>query len=239
MLAKVRLEFGFSCIHFEVFVGIRKCLLCDEEFLKLKYNDQTPLRYVFCNDCRDKAILSDHLKNHMLYFNHVSDTLDASETDFIQIDGVYIQNEAITHDQEACLIKQIDSNQWTDSQSGRRKQDFGPKINFKKKKINFDPFHGLPSYGLRLLDEIKTNVMLTDHQNCHRFDLPEDAAFPQEESCFNVLRNFRTVEMCYLEYWFVLYYVVPISICFLSTVLNAALQLILISMIFGFGENDW
>ena len=42
----------------------------------------------------------------------------------------------------------IDSDpNWKDSQSGRRKIDYGPSANFKKKKIKVGSFRGLPQYS--------------------------------------------------------------------------------------------
>ncbi|PFH38320.1 hypothetical protein BESB_006610 [Besnoitia besnoiti] len=40
---------------------------------------------------------------------------------------------------------------WALSQSGRRKIDFGPKVNFKKKRVKVGKFNGLPPFAERLL----------------------------------------------------------------------------------------
>jgi alkylated DNA repair protein alkB family protein 4 len=70
-------------------------------------------------------------------------------------------------------MKQTDSCQWDDSQSGRRKQNFGPKVNFKKKKITRGNFNGFPAYTKFVQDKFK--------------DIP-------------VLSDFKTIELCFLEY---------------------------------------
>merc|ERR1712136_277249 len=54
-----------------------------------------------------------------------------------------------------------------------RKQDYGPKVNFKKKKVKMQPFTGLPSYTKQIVEKVN-NV--------------------------DGLENFVPVEQCNLEY---------------------------------------
>ena len=55
-----------------------------------------------------------------------------------------------------------DTGIWVDSQSGRRKQDFGPKANFKRKKAKLGTFEGIPNelesvfIKMRMVPELKT-----------------------------------------------------------------------------------
>lgn len=79
----------------------------------------------------------------------------------------------ITEAEELLLINNIDKMPWVDSQSGRRKHDFGPKVNFKRKKIKSESFLGFPSYSAFILKRMKELA---------------------------VLRDFLPVEMCDLEY---------------------------------------
>lgn len=62
---------------------------------------------------------------------------------------------------------------WEISQSGRRKQNYGPKCNFKKRKIQLGNFNGFPAYSKVVHDKFKT--------------LP-------------ILRDFKVIEQCSLEY---------------------------------------
>lgn len=58
----------------------------------------------------------------------------------------------------------IDSGCWVNSQSGRRKQDFGPKANFKKKKAKLGSFAGMPRVMFPLYERIKrTHKILEDY----------------------------------------------------------------------------
>ena len=63
-----------------------------------------------------------------------------------EFDGVTVIEDFISLDSEFNLAKCIDLMPWKDSQSGRRKQDFGPKVNFKKQKLKTSAFTGLPDY---------------------------------------------------------------------------------------------
>ena len=89
--------------------------------------------------------------------------------------GVTIVSNFLSDSEEANLVKEIDNCQWKTSQSGRCKQDYGPKVNFKKQKIKLSTFNGLPAYIL------KTGII-------HKMkELP-------------LLQDFYVVEQCNLEY---------------------------------------
>ena len=67
----------------------------------------------------------------------------------------------------------IDEMPWVISQSGRRKQNFGPKTNFKKMKLALGQFKGFPEFSKFV--QIKLNKS-------------------------KLLNNFQTIEQCSLEY---------------------------------------
>lgn len=62
---------------------------------------------------------------------------------------------------------------WDASQSGRRKKNYGPKVNFKKKKLGLGQFKGFPSVTNFVRERLKNVPILND---------------------------FETVEECFLEY---------------------------------------
>lgn len=62
---------------------------------------------------------------------------------------------------------------WDQSQSGRRKKNFGPKVNFKKKKLSVGKFEGFPTITKFVRERIREIPLLAD---------------------------FETVEECFLEY---------------------------------------
>ncbi|KPA80140.1 hypothetical protein ABB37_05129 [Leptomonas pyrrhocoris] len=57
----------------------------------------------------------------------------------LRIDGLFVFENILTQEEETKLIEFLDNPSpfppWKDSQSGRRKQDYGPRRNFKKKKV--------------------------------------------------------------------------------------------------------
>lgn len=71
------------------------------------------------------------------------------------------------------LLKGVDDMAWDLSQSGRRKQNFGPKCNFKKQKLRLGDFNGFP--------------------NCTKFVQDKFNSVP-------ILNKFQTIEQCSLEY---------------------------------------
>lgn len=52
--------------------------------------------------------------------------------------GFYVIKNFLNESEQEFLVKGINEHNWLDSQSGRKKQDYGPKINYKKKKIRID-----------------------------------------------------------------------------------------------------
>ncbi|RXG68684.1 Alpha-ketoglutarate-dependent dioxygenase alkB-like protein 4 [Armadillidium vulgare] len=67
----------------------------------------------------------------------------------------------------------MDQLPWDQSQSGRLKQNYGPKCNFKKRKVTPEAFEGYPNFTKFIQDRFKT---------------------------LNLLNSFETVEQCSLEY---------------------------------------
>ena len=62
-----------------------------------------------------------------------------------QIEGILVVENFITHDEENIIAERMNKGVWVDSQSGRRKQDYGPKANFKRKKAKLGTFEGIPN----------------------------------------------------------------------------------------------
>lgn len=87
--------------------------------------------------------------------------------------GVKIIQNFISEEEERTLMDSIDEVPWDLSQSGRRKQNYGPKCNFKKRRVRCDTFSGYPAFTKYIQD---------------RFAMVD------------ILRNFQTVEQCSLEY---------------------------------------
>lgn len=119
---------------------------------------------VYCSDCK-KGFAGKFSKHP-----HSIDGIDDSGVDF---PGIELIPEFVTIDEELEICNSIDQVPWLDSQSGRRKQDFGPKVNFKKKKVNIGSFSGFPQFSRLVVDRFRS---------------------------VDSLRDFVAVELCHLEY---------------------------------------
>jgi len=87
--------------------------------------------------------------------------------------GILVLRDFITLEEEAGLVAGLDGLPWDSSQSGRRKQNFGPRANFKKRKAKVGGFRGFPAVS-RLVQERFGGVA--------------------------VLEDYRAVEQCSIEY---------------------------------------
>lgn len=142
----------------------RSCLICEKEFnIATSASNLSKFpSYVYCFRC-NKAWNGWDVDN--VHPNHVGESLD--------FPGIYIKDDFLNESEEVALLKDIDAYPWDLSQSGRRKQNFGPKCNFKKRKLKPGEFDGFPSFT-RFVQEKFENVA--------------------------VLKGFQTIEQCSLEY---------------------------------------
>lgn len=59
--------------------------------------------------------------------------------------GVLVQLDFIDDNEANQLVRDVDETLgWDNSQSGRRKKNNGPKVNFRKKKLQVGDFKGFP-----------------------------------------------------------------------------------------------
>lgn len=87
--------------------------------------------------------------------------------------GIFV-TDFLTDEESENIVDGVDNLLgWDASQSGRRKKNFGPKVNFKKKKLQLGKFEGFPVLTKFVRERLKE---------------------------FQVLRDFQVVEECFLEY---------------------------------------
>ncbi|XP_023723932.1 alpha-ketoglutarate-dependent dioxygenase alkB homolog 4 [Cryptotermes secundus] len=148
--------------------GIRTCLICEKkcgiqkkDFIGLK---QERNAYVYCPWCK-KAWPGWDVFTYEEHLNHSGTSLD--------FPGIFIKLDFLNVAEEECLMSGIDKMAWDPSQSGRRKQNFGPKCNFKKKRLKLGNFKGFPGFTRFVQEKFKD---------------------------VNILKGYRTVEQCSLEY---------------------------------------
>ncbi|XP_032669101.1 alpha-ketoglutarate-dependent dioxygenase alkB homolog 4 [Odontomachus brunneus] len=149
--------------------GIRSCLICEEDYKISKNVETTNMlqkskSYVYCPYC-DKLLPGWNIDEYKKHPHH--------DGNLIEYPGVYIKLDYLNEDEAEELMKALDCLPWQASQSGRRKQNFGPKCNFKKRKLRLGSFDGFP----------KTTQFVQKKFE----EVP-------------LLHNFKTVEQCSLEY---------------------------------------
>lgn len=147
--------------------GCRTCLICEKDFgLNNKNNikKSSVNSYVYCPLC-NKAWTGWNISVINNHPHHGGNSMD-----FL---GVYIDFNFLNEDEERYLMKNIDEIPWDASQSGRRKQNYGPKCNFKRRKLKVGDFKGFPLYAKSLHEKL---------------------------SSVPILKDFITIEQCSLEY---------------------------------------
>lgn len=149
--------------------GCRTCLICEKlygaENLKLSLKLDKSKGYVYCPFC-DKAWPGWEIDEYKQHPHHSGVP--------INYPGIYIKPDFITESEEEELIKRIDEVPWDISQSGRRKQNYGPKTNFKKKKIVPGNFDGFPEFSNFLQDRFQSIDLLRDYQVIEQCSLEYD-----------------------------------------------------------------
>nr|XP_033778750.1 alpha-ketoglutarate-dependent dioxygenase alkB homolog 4 [Geotrypetes seraphini] len=74
--------------------------------------------------------------------------------------GVNIVQDFVNEEEECKILQAMDQDIWKVSQSGRKKQDYGPKVNFKKQKLRIGGFSGLPSFSCDLVTRMQQLTVL-------------------------------------------------------------------------------
>lgn len=103
--------------------------------------------------------------------------------------GLCLVPDALGEDEAADLLAEIERWPFSPAQSGKRKQHFGAKANFNKRKINPARFEGLPSYALDLEERLMRAFRAQPAQS--------DAEAQQREAA---LRRFETTDVFVLRY---------------------------------------
>lgn len=156
--------------------GCRTCLLCEKEFNILDKPSYCKLfqeleSFVFCPECNKVYPGWDVELVCSAHPDHLNSSDEAAEG--IDFPGILVMPNFLTAKEGTDVMRNLDEITWQPSQSGRRKQNFGPKTNFKKKKLHNGDFNGFPAFS-RFIQERFEGVPL--------------------------LSGFQTIEQCTLEY---------------------------------------
>jgi alkylated DNA repair protein alkB family protein 4 len=136
-------------------------LICLDEYVKateITENDFTIKYFDFFFDEKLDS-LKDSIHNEKItivyekYTNTITDDL---------FSGFYVISKLLKEDEIENILKEVNNNNWLDSQSGRKKQDYGPQINYKKKKVKFRDSSNFPEYAKLLQGKLNDISFLKD-----------------------------------------------------------------------------
>jgi len=148
--------------------GRRTCLICEAAYelnqdnYSLNSNSPNFVYCPLCNLCYPGSGIHSY-KTHPVH-----------EGQPYKFEGIYVNIEFLSEKEHESLIKGIDLIPWDLSQSGRRKQNFGPKCNFKKRKLRLGDFKGFPKFSKLVQDKFKTVPILKDFQTIEQCSLEYD-----------------------------------------------------------------
>ncbi|KAG5844450.1 hypothetical protein ANANG_G00162660 [Anguilla anguilla] len=85
--------------------------------------------------------------------------------------GVLLWEDFVSEEEERDLVNMMDQDLWKESQSGRKKQDFGPKVNFKKQRVRVGTFSGLPAISRKFVLRMSQEKLLQGFQPVEQCNL--------------------------------------------------------------------
>ena len=133
--------------------SFRSCFICEKQFNLFNTDTakdkikQFPIVYNFNNELK------------RLVAENVQDSKNV-----IEFPGIIIIEDFVTSQEEADLVRDLDLLPWDTSQSGRRKQNFGPRANFKKRKVKVGKFAGFPRCTTFIKDRFNNVPCLQDYK---------------------------------------------------------------------------
>lgn len=127
-----------------------------------------------CSFCSDDNLTRLRVEKNRRPVESLSTRVETMTKSELESIGAFLFEDFLTEAEETALATLMDSGDWIPSQSGRSKQDFGPKANFKRRKAKLGNFKGIPAMMFPLFERLK--------------------------SCHHELRNYEPVECLFLEY---------------------------------------
>lgn len=135
--------------------GIRTCKVCEKDKEKIVENIKSSQSLLETKDITKHVILKEYkyrnndekeiiIKEAFLPVDYNNKSKEKSdliinkeEVKYLSL-GFFIINNIFNTKEIESILTELNSTNWVESQSGRKKQDFGVKINYKKRKIKSD-----------------------------------------------------------------------------------------------------
>jgi DNA N6-methyl adenine demethylase len=115
--------------------------------------------YVFCPECQKIFKGWD-----------VITSCDQHSLDGLNFSGIFMLQNLLTSEDAKKIVSEV---KWDRSQSGRSKKNYGPKVNFKKRKLRLEFFEGFSECALEVRKRLND---------------------------VEIIKDFKIVEECFLEY---------------------------------------
>jgi alkylated DNA repair dioxygenase AlkB len=137
---------GKTCVC----TGIRWCAACSDPALRSAYGMYDPLPLAACLAGLTPGKLAGPVGRVAAF-----DVATQRAPRCPDFDGVVVVEDFVSIAEAEALLAEIEAEPFAAAQSGKQKQHYGPKINFKKRRAKANGFSGLPRYTHWLEDRLR------------------------------------------------------------------------------------
>ncbi len=126
--------------------GMRWCAACRDPALRAQWGMREPVGEPAFLTARDVLVGPAPGGSTVYLF----DTARQAAPGCPAFAGLVVWPDFVSEDEAERLLAEIESRPFTPAQSGKGKQHFGPRMNFRKQRMNPRGFEGLPRWGRAL-----------------------------------------------------------------------------------------
>ena len=120
--------------------GVRWCAACRDPGLRAQHGMRPPLAPPAC----DPSVDFDLDRQSAPGLPHFA--------------GLRVIEDFVSEPEAHALLREIEAQPFVHSQSGKRKQHFGPKMNFRKQRMNASGFTGIPAWARRIEERLREHA---------------------------------------------------------------------------------
>ncbi|XP_067625458.1 alpha-ketoglutarate-dependent dioxygenase alkB homolog 4 [Eurosta solidaginis] len=153
--------------------GVRTCLQCEQDFNIEKPSLLQQMKqleaFSFCPLCERIFKGWDPWQVRAQHPAH-------KKNDGLLLPGMYVKENFLSANEGELLMQKLDAMPWAASQSGRRKQNFGPKTNFRQRKLKNGIFNGFPASTRFVQERLRKEPLLSEFQTIEQCSLEYEPA---------------------------------------------------------------